>query len=916
MDNYIHWYNHDKEEIWFRDRKDPWSSAASGWTLVRSGLKWRLVNGENILAAMTSPLARTLSITFRNLEDHQHIHTVLNTKSRIIMIDLPRLKLDFFIQPREYEIRSRQYRDMIVDTDQTIGVLVGLKSKLLLKSLKELQPRLLLIPKPRTYKPDGFKYFRAYDRSHVLIEVNKNQAHGVYAYSVRDFPEALLDSGDMQGKLYLAFLHALSSHCLPDLLTRRTGTESALLILKSASIRSFESLTADNTDMLKQIAAISPLRSFYPEYLMDMQKVHWNSDLPSLAQHPQLRQCVEDITYHAMRMSFFFPNSVSDTSTWKSTHPHLEARDTIRSSTFRVCNFGGELFISGNDAIYDARDTRSLSDRGSRAYIAVKMILRDETATHSPIKNLHGSLLKTHFQQNRIESVQDSFVATSLRFDSEWLAHFSSHLRAHWCSFYQTLPTASRTCNQYDIAAWISTMAFAESADMDAIQTIVALYRAQPPSLSSCSSAFDLKEGYTYDTAKIRAIARAHTVPFSSSQGAKLAKTKVESDNMKRLFLIRQDGMVQKLALHLEKRWCRENPPMPAGLESYISVNSALAEATRCFEVWCHNLLFVNHLASLAVFMEAQTVIPVSSPTYAVTAPIKREKLNDSLKFFSVDKIFKNDLVSQSPASTFSPPAEPAFPIQDTRRLTSHDPAKTHLEDLFQCLESLAKSKREKLYVESLRMSCASLGGVESQNLKIDSPYFKDTFPDLLKKYFVDSKLYLREFERSLSHAIKNNGAISDWIGIHVQHSPRISTAFWLSQLHGDNFHQLSDAWKNTIIEYGLAVTRFQRAQRLLMLRNSPADFLEELGNIGHSNWQPRDFPETLLMEAESGFLVRAEQETIASHMRESDKNIVLQLLMGGGKSSVVVPILATHWSDKKRLVKALIITTVSRDPT
>lgn len=82
-----------------------------------------------------------------------------------------------------------------------------------------------------------------------------------------------------------------------------------------------------------------------------------------------------------------------------------------------------------------------------------------------------------------------------------------------------------------------------------------------------------------------------------------------------------------------------------------------------------------------------------------------------------------------------------------------------------------------------------------------------------------------------------------------------------------------------------------------------PANLIEELGHVGHSNWQPKDFPETLLLEDESGILVRREQEFIASHMRNPNdaNNIVLQLLMGGGKSSIVVPVLAAFLTDMKK---------------
>jgi hypothetical protein len=155
----------------------------------------------------------------------------------------------------------------------------------------------------------------------------------------------------------------------------------------------------------------------------------------------------------------------------------------------------------------------------------------------------------------------------------------------------------------------------------------------------------------------------------------------------------------------------------------------------------------------------------------------------------------------------------------------------------------------------------------------------------------------------ALGQAVKSHCPFSDRIALYLQHCPRISPTFWLSQLHKDRFGGLSESWKSAILEYGLAITQLHRAQRLAALINKPVELIEELRHVGHTNWNPREFPETLLLEAESGIMVRAEQEFIASEMRtpKDNENVVMQLLMGGGKSSTIVPILAAHLTDRQR---------------
>ncbi|KAM0261275.1 hypothetical protein ACHAQJ_002306 [Trichoderma viride] len=96
-----------------------------------------------------------------------------------------------------------------------------------------------------------------------------------------------------------------------------------------------------------------------------------------------------------------------------------------------------------------------------------------------------------------------------------------------------------------------------------------------------------------------------------------------------------------------------------------------------------------------------------------------------------------------------------------------------------------------------------------------------------------------------------------------------------------------------------------QRAERMLSQRNNDTELVKELLNPGHTNWDPMDYPESLLLEVESGIMIREVQENIASQMRSppQDENVTMQLNMGEGKSTVIVPDVAAYLADGKRLV-------------
>jgi hypothetical protein len=223
------------------------------------------------------------------------------------------------------------------------------------------------------------------------------------------------------------------------------------------------------------------------------------------------------------------------------------------------------------------------------------------------------------------------------------------------------------------------------------------------------------------------------------------------------------------------------------------------------------------------------------------------------------------------------------------------------LEDLCRSLENYAASTTEKDYVKQLRSSCAALNeqtGSSSEQLTVTAGFLV-----LLQKYLCGCKSFLENLNVALTGCVEDSSLFSDRIGLSTNHSVRLSPQFWLGQLHCERFEMLSEAWKLVIIKYGLAITHLHRATRLVALSDKPVDLCEELRHVGHSNWDPLQFPETLLLEAESGIMVRKEQEFVASHMRlpPNMENAVLQLQMGGGKSSTIVPMLAIYFTDKKK---------------
>jgi hypothetical protein len=306
--DFIHWYDHANDEVVFRPRHSPWISNSDCWSLKHNiyTKKWRLVKGSNVLVDLRSTSAGVLSRAVQSLEEAQHIHVVFNDSTQIVEINLPRLQLDFYVDRNFDAIYSRQFRGMIIDSQQNIGSLIGLASKLVLKS--DTSERIMLIPVPRSFGTASIKYTKSSTSQHVTVQISKDDATKVYAYTLDVILNRFTDSGDLETKLLISYLHALTSSCLPDPQTKVTGTESALQILQSAAARSFDFLTDRHIDLLVQIANLSTKRSFYPTHERVMQQVWWDTNLPALSQDPRFRTSVIELFDHAAQMQIFDPD--------------------------------------------------------------------------------------------------------------------------------------------------------------------------------------------------------------------------------------------------------------------------------------------------------------------------------------------------------------------------------------------------------------------------------------------------------------------------------------------------------------------------------------------------------------------------------------------------------------------------------
>ena len=261
VNKYVHWIDLEYGVMEWRPLENIWKSSPQNWqTWSHGNSNFSLGRAPLKLVDIRSPIAKAISRVLSPLEHATHIHVFFNFDKNMLEVHLPRLNLDFFMRGSCNLLECKQFRGMAVDSNQGIGSLSGLVNKLVLREVFG-QSRLIIVP-------DGkVSYKQADDHVCVSVDTSSVKIVSYHHFQVDSQLGRLVDNGSLRSRLYRAYLHALTSACLPDELTGRTGTEEALHTLAQASTQSFFTLEGSEVNLLKDISRLSPGRIYYPKHL-------------------------------------------------------------------------------------------------------------------------------------------------------------------------------------------------------------------------------------------------------------------------------------------------------------------------------------------------------------------------------------------------------------------------------------------------------------------------------------------------------------------------------------------------------------------------------------------------------------------------------------------------------------------------
>jgi len=888
IENYSHWLDLDTKTVEFRPLADLWTSQALNWTIQGLGSReCTLRKGETYHIDMHSHTARAISKVLSPIEDANQIHISFTAASGSLDVQLIRLKLDFFLNQRQ-DLECKQRRDMIIDTNQSCGTFTGLRSKLLLQSTKD-SSRCMVIPYGAvTAKIKGH---------HVEVHIDTGSAEEVtYNYYELDaLLWRLTDNGSLKSCLFRTLLHAMTSHCLPDRFTGRTGTEQAIFSLKEASTYSFRVLDREKIQILETIARLTPRRVYYPEYLRVMQQVEWHHGLPSLSQHESFSSLVCEIFQRAREHSILYQSDSLPDQT-KFGKPLLLKKAMARNSIFRGSGFGAENHTSEHDEKYSGEpklreraicNLSGLVNEWSKNLDVTISLLRDIEGWGESIEGV------THYGFN------------SLGFDESWFGA-TKNFPDLWCSIVALISHTEQNEHRYRLMIFLSTLAYSSEKENPLIQTLLSF--ATVPELRALSvpdyEKYDLAEGYEPKKTELVDIIQGNAMGFWSSPESSLPQLANEDSheqaNVRRQHLHQEAQLrhANDLAEQLISQWpsATIQMPMDSCFATYFSLGSISTNVRSKFSSCFRNKQFKEFI------QRAQAVLNGLRPSSRIVIPYAVPRPASSIRGVAPTTSWNVLFGGQPPEiHPLDGPSLDGF-LQQVH--TTRDCRKTR--KLLDRMLSKCTGQYEEFYSQDMFQSLKCLQKPKQESHLM--PNNEDTLRVVLEDAANRSKAHMLSTFDAICASFVSEASLADRLAYDASVWPRLSPTALLCHLSCSE--TISPGWKKSLIQYGLSLTKFQYYRRSIAVLGNGTEFLKELMNGGHVGWDPERYPEWLIFEIENNLLIRPAQAQIAKEMLKPSLggNRVMQLNMGEGKSSVIVPIVAATLAKGRHIPRVIVL--------
>ncbi|KAH7047461.1 hypothetical protein B0J12DRAFT_756007 [Macrophomina phaseolina] len=881
VQKYIHWMDISASSVEFFPLKEPWMPPKKkivlhfrpdGGSTLTIGRSSKLVdNWSRLGTAVTSALG--------TIETTGHIIVTVEDEYTVSAA-LPRFGIKFFIN-RDGLLESKELA-AVVEQDQSIGCLIGLQNKLILRS--SALPREL--SEKSVFVPYG-KVLVSANESHRRVRIdNRNDKKVKFMhYRLDDKLRTLRGSPDVAATLYKAYLHAVTSSILPDPLTGHSGVHEALCILGQSSLRSSSTLSHEELDLLNSIASLTPHRSYYPEHLQVMQSVKWDPNLCQFIQNEDFCTFATTILSHAKKFAWL-SGDPSEMELEDRGTTELHERAALRGRSALNLHLGCQERTG--DSVYHARDADASSPRSLRIH-EIASLIRQWPSQMRVAYDLRSKV----YQWNKMDGFGRRFSLTPKSYTE--LLDFS--VGGNFGALYDLCRSSRKGPDSYKLMFLFGAIAYGQPGLTDTLDTLLAIaFSGRFVDLMPERNSYDLSPGDSFQGWAISDAAKLGCEGFDEekwSGNTYWERWRKYNDEL--------TAQLDHVVEHVKHQWPCDRPSLPTNRVHLLNITQASEACASKFSAWYTNLKFLEYIDEVQKRLRL-----VHGPTL---------KIQHLVVVSSANVLTENEHTRTCPdflelLSSSAAPIVGALPVgltlaRETRKMrntSDHD-------ELHQILDTLSSSSDNTLkeyaadFASSLEAFQRSKAAQLPQSIPITESEIQDHRKILYKKLLQTTEM--------LSNTLKPKDRKSEVLekaGLW----PRTTVPSFLACLSSKKLNPLRPEWKQALTMLGETVSLLQRAERLLQAfkRGDNASFYKEVDEPGRLGWKALDYPDWLLIELENNITIRHLQALVAKEMMYpgSDSNSVLQLNMGEGKSSTIVPMVTAALANGKQIARLIVL--------
>ncbi|CAF0875007.1 unnamed protein product [Rotaria sordida] len=895
ISNHSHWMNIKTQIIEFRpihfkepdflDNKSYILSLETGYVITT------IENNAQTLINQSSIFFQQLFHRyFIRLDDKPYVymmHSNISCIDSMVYIYLSRLNIAFEYNTSTHIIKSREYSDMRIDKDQWLGTLTGLTHGLLLSPLQVNHDRLYHYPYRKLIVPFGTINSEInYNMNHQIVTINRSSSksftHQYFVFILNDRLKIVQSTDSPTGWLYLALLHAMTSHPLPDQYTGMTGMERAFQLLNSAGCWSDQPFDEVSLNILCQIASISPKVDYYPQKTTVMEKIDWNSNgIPYSMQHFGYYLITKKLIDSSQIFNFMYPSMISHKM------PEL---------------FQGKIYneILLKKLYWDYRDSYNPQARLSIEMEADILGTKSMTTYHPTFNHY------SHLTNNRAVRLIDDLY-------NNGYVDLRDCSQQHWLPLSQWLTASNNLKNIWigllKLTERIKTVTTDNNADnvkrleglLDFLHYISGKRNINPFYLQM------LKTNLKISTISLRSVRFPPFIRYNNIEQIRVQRDDIDFSND---LTSRQQSKI--LA---EIRDCFENGDR---FEDYdvLLTDDEISEINGLLKAWRSNkelryfLETVQYLICSVPLEQFNIQVPCYPQRFAREQPKDHYQIQIKLTDISIDPILLRNAEQKFHNVNSDHFNKPTKPISTTNRQNMFP------QDIFPSLNNQDKHLSEIMnyFKNQLDESWNKL--LSDQPCEKEYPSTEEII-ELLNSFREES---IKFWDELLNSIRLSNEQLFD-TGLILRITPM--TVITLLQDTSKYFqnHLLFTLTKDQCTILGAIIVNWTLEQQLERTLHFAThykfeDLKKELSHIPHSNWKPSEYISWLILELEMNITIREIQIKVAQHMIQPKmiiddstvQNIVMQMNMGEGKTSVILPMLAVNLSSSNSTLVRIII--------